>query len=123
MKKNNKGFTLIELLAVIIIISLIISLAIPSITSIIKDTEAKQLKSYQDLIVSEVELYVNTNKNKTKDIQTTTCGYTTEYLNNNSAFKNKEFLFDKKGNLIKGCVTYDKENNNYIFQETCTPCS
>lgn len=41
-KHNNKGFTLVELLAVIVILSLIISLAVPNISNMIKDAKIKK---------------------------------------------------------------------------------
>ena len=39
---NNKGFTLIELLAVLVILVVIMSIAIPSITSSVERSKAKQ---------------------------------------------------------------------------------
>lgn len=64
MKKlNKKGFTLIELLVVLVILAIIMSIAIPSITSTIERNKDKQRKNLQDLAISAGELYFDNHKN------------------------------------------------------------
>ena len=67
MKKlNKKGFTLVELLAVIVILAVIMSIAIPSITSSIERSKDKQKTQIIKLIESAGELYVDKHKNTVK---------------------------------------------------------
>ena len=60
---NKKGFTLVELLVVIVILGVIMSIAIPSITSSIERSKDKQKEQIIKLIVSAGELYVDKHKN------------------------------------------------------------
>ena len=60
---NKKGFTLVELLVVIVILAVIMSIAIPSITSSIERSKDKQKTQIIKLIESAGELYVDKHKN------------------------------------------------------------
>lgn len=68
---NKKGFTLVELLVVIVILGVIMSIAIPSITSSIERSKDKQKEQIIKLIVSAGELYVDKHKNTVKPGQIT----------------------------------------------------
>ena len=59
---NNKGFTLIELLAVLVILTAIMGIAIPSITSSMERTKAKQDKAKYKVLESTAEVYVADHK-------------------------------------------------------------
>ena len=56
--KNNKGFTLVETIAVIIILGVILSIAVPSITNVVKSTNKNRMISDADTFISEVKEYV-----------------------------------------------------------------
>ena len=58
-KLNNKGFTLVELLAVVVILLIIISIAIPTISSSIQRTNNKQIENKKQLILAATELYLS----------------------------------------------------------------
>ena len=47
---NNKGFTLIELLAALVILTAIMSIAIPSISSSLERTKGKQDETKQKIL-------------------------------------------------------------------------
>ncbi len=68
---NKKGFTLVELLVVIVILGVIMSIAIPSITSSIERSKDKQKTQIIKLIESAGELYVDKHKNTVKKGQIT----------------------------------------------------
>ena len=68
---NKKGFTLVELLVVIVILGVIMSIAIPSITSSIERSKDKQKTQIIKLIESAGELYVDKHKNTVKPGQIT----------------------------------------------------
>lgn len=64
MKKINKrGFTLIEMLVVLVLLVVIMSIAIPSITSSVERSKEKDRKAKQDLAVAAGELYIDEHKN------------------------------------------------------------
>ncbi len=56
--KNNKGFTLVETIAVIIILGVILSIAVPSITNVVKSTNKNRMISDAETFISEVKEYV-----------------------------------------------------------------
>ena len=60
---NNKGFTLVELLAVLVILVAIMGVAIPTISSSLERTKAKQNEARYKLIESAAEQYVTDHKN------------------------------------------------------------
>lgn len=62
-KMNNKGFTLIELLAVLVILVVIMSIAIPSITSSVERSKAKQRNEVINIVKAQAELYADKHKN------------------------------------------------------------
>lgn len=118
MKLNNKGFTLIELLGVIIILVTIILIAIPSITATMSRNKDKEIEAKQNLIIAEVKLYVEGNRNRTKNFLNGTCAYNTEILES-SGIVSAENLVDSDENLIPGCVYYDLTKKTYLFAQTC----
>lgn len=62
-RKNQKGFTLIELLAALVILTAIMGIAIPSITSSLERTKIKQDKTKYKILETAAELYVTDHKN------------------------------------------------------------
>ncbi len=55
--KDNKGFTLVELLAVIVVLAIIISIAVPSTMSISKRIRKNMFCSKIDFIETQAQLY------------------------------------------------------------------
>lgn len=62
-KLNKKGFTLIELLAVLVILVVIMSIAIPSVTSSVERSKAKQKEEVINVVKAQAELYLDKHKN------------------------------------------------------------
>ena len=117
MKLNNKGFTLVELLAVIVILTVISSIAIPTISSSLDRSKTKQTKAKEDLLKSAAELYIIDN-NKRGTIE----GCVTF-----TKLKNSGYIDDKATDDVKGCsVQYTPANGSnpatYTIATNCT-CS
>lgn len=56
--KNNKGFTLVETIAVIIILGVVLSIAVPSITNVVKSTNKNRMISDAKTFASKAkEMY------------------------------------------------------------------
>ena len=73
--KNNKGFTLVETIAVIIILGVILSIAVPSITNVVKSTNKNRMISDAETFASKAkEMYesdtigININNKSLKEI-------------------------------------------------------
>ena len=106
---NKKGFTLVELLVVIVILGVIMSIAIPSITSSIERSKDKQKAQVIKLIVSAGELYVDKHKNS---VTTSDGDITLGQLVSDGLITAQEMKdpFNEKSTLC-GFVHYDKTNN------------
>lgn len=73
--KNNKGFTLVETIAVIIILGVVLSIAVPSITNVVKSTNKNRMISDAKTFASKAkEMYesdtigININNKSLKEI-------------------------------------------------------
>jgi type IV pilus assembly protein PilA len=56
--KNQRGLTLVELLAVVVILGIISSIAVPSIGKIIEETRVKAVKADAIQVLNAAKLYV-----------------------------------------------------------------
>ncbi len=113
MKKlNNKGFTLIELLAVLVILIAIMSIAIPSISSSLDRTKAKQSSAKIKIIESAAELYVTDHKN---NIPTSGDCYISVQTLVDEHYLSSDELKDSDGTEMGGAVMYNASNNSYEY--------
>lgn len=109
---NKKGFTLVELLVVIVILGVIMSIAIPSITSSIERSKDKQKTQIIKLIESAGELYVDKHKN------TVTPPITLNQLIEDGLITKEEMKdpFNEKSSLC-GYISYTKSTNEVTWVE------
>lgn len=61
---NRKGFTLIELLAVIVILGIILTFAVPNITNIYKESKLKAEGMFLNELSKSIDSYVTLNSDK-----------------------------------------------------------
>lgn len=54
MKNNNRGFTLVEMLAVVVILAVLISIAIPSYNSYINHTRSKAYETAEETMIKSI---------------------------------------------------------------------
>ncbi len=59
MKLNNKGFTLIEVLAVIVILSLLMAIMVPSVGSILNKNKQSNYESLKKSIINSTKMYLS----------------------------------------------------------------
>lgn len=111
---NNKGFTLIELLAALVILTAIMSIAIPSISSSLERTKGKQDETKQKILESSAELYVTDHKNaiyqNLKNNRKTSCYITLDLLD--TLEENKK---DSDGNDLGGVIVFSRNDNTYTY--------
>jgi len=94
--KNNKGFTLVETIAVIIILGVVLSIAVPSITNVVKSTNKNRMISDAETFISEVKEYVESD----------TIG--------NTPNDNKYKLVNIKSKLSKSPYGKEYKENSYV---------
>lgn len=120
MKKiDNRGFTLIELLAALVILSIIMAVALPSISSSMERNKTKQDESRKQILESYAELYVADHKNAVyqKMGNSMSCyigvktlvneGYATE-----AAIKNSD------GDEFVGVILFNRTDSSYKYVES-----
>lgn len=111
---SNKGFTLIELLAALVILTAIMSIAIPSISSSLERTKGKQDEMKQKILESSAELYVTDHKNaiyqNLKNNRKTSCYITLDLLD--TLEENKK---DSDGNDLGGVIVFSRNDNTYTY--------
>ena len=66
-KLNRKGFTLVELLAVLVLLTVIMRIAIPSLTSTLERTAKSQNEARYKMIEANAEQYIVDHKNAVYD--------------------------------------------------------
>ena len=111
---SNKGFKLIELLAALVILTAIMSIAIPSISSSLERTKGKQDETKQKILESSAELYVTDHKNaiyqNLKNNRKTSCYITLDLLD--TLEENKK---DSDGNDLGGVIVFSRNDNTYTY--------
>ena len=60
---KEKGFTLIELLGVLVVLALILVVAVPAVTSSLKNTDKAKYSNFVEEVISSAELYIEENRN------------------------------------------------------------
>ena len=112
IKNNQKGFTLIELLAVIIILSIILLIAVPSVTQSINNTRKKTFVDNAKSILKSAIVEVNSGKYPLYDIDTT-------YYISTSCLKKEKgdqtSSFGGKWEKEYVAVTYDGNGFDYYY--------
>ncbi len=111
---NNKGFTLIELLAVLVILTAIMGIALPSITSSMERTKKAQDDKKKKMLESYAEIYVTDHKNAVyKSIEkiaeevpdNISCYITFEML---SDYLPDDATIDSNGSNMTGYIIFSK---------------
>jgi type IV pilus assembly protein PilA len=113
--KNNQGFTLIELLAVITILILLMTIAMPSIVSLLGRTNDKISEDKKEIFISAAREYVSDNYNS---ITSSLCYIKLETLYNQGYLSENAYKND--GAAITGYVKYTYNNGQDSFEYTTT---
>jgi len=62
MNLNNKGFTLVEILAIIIILSTLAIIMVPSVNYLIEQNKVDNYKSLESSIINAAKVYISDNR-------------------------------------------------------------
>ena len=117
----KKGFTLIELLAVIVLLAVIASIALPNIMETINDTNEKVRKEQIEFIERQAKLWSTNNDNLIQEDRPTYVSVNTLV---NSGYVDQDKIIDpvtKKE--ITGCVKIEYSelyhNYSYTYGDIC----
>ncbi len=89
---NKKGFTLIELMIVIIIISGLMYLVIPNITSTKSSLDSKTCNAYVELVNTQVEAYLVDHETNPASLKELVDGH---YIKSETCPDGTEILYDE----------------------------
>lgn len=134
-KLNNKGFTLIEVLAVIVILVIIVSIAIPNISASLDRQSKTIIENKGELVASAAQFYVSDHRATVKskadaanpvgkckietcalkgqDINSSSCE--DNYTQNNEKYITNDDLKDNDGNPFGGYIVYNASDESYTF--------
>ena len=109
-KLNNKGFTLVELLAVVVILVIIMTVALPNISSSIERSQNKQDAAMEKVIISAGELYVSKHKASIKNKLSTisSCSISVQDLTSENYLSSEDV-----SNYSSSCLNYNGSNFEY----------
>lgn len=116
---NKKGFTLVEVLAVLVILSLLLILTIPSIRDAltngknkINEINKKQIEDAAKIIVDEV-IYCNMTEIAKKALVETSCSNAKIKLINGVNIDLKKLELDDKSNKCSGTINVKIDSETY----------
>jgi len=120
-KLNNKGFTLVEVLAVLVILSAIMGIALPSITSSMERNKNKQDESKKEMLASFAEIYVADHRNSLYNWMSANGNKEACYIKVNT-LRNEGLLSDdadkdSSGNPINGNIYFNRTKNLYVYSD------
>ncbi|MDD2377724.1 MAG: prepilin-type N-terminal cleavage/methylation domain-containing protein [Bacilli bacterium] len=119
----KKGFTLIELLGVIILLGIIGTIAVPSITNLIKDSKQKVYDSQVLMIERTAKDWATENLERLSE--TEIIYLSLEELINNGYIEQTELRNPlNKNKIMNGCIVinYDNEYSKYQYKYADDPC-
>ena len=123
---NNRAFTLVETLAVIILLGVIMSIAIPSINNAMDSANKRRIKEDAEMFIILAKEYVETHKDF-NGAETTICnkGNTSNCIDGDklSDTYDTEITICNKGNT-SNCIDGDKLSDTYDTGEvTVSGCN
>lgn len=125
-KLNDRGFTLVEVLAVLVILSAIMAIALPSITSSMERNKSKQDESKKEMLASFAEIYVANHRNSLYNWMS--ANSKEECYIEVTTLKNEGLLSDdadkdSNGHEFGGVIIFNKIDNSYTYSSDTTGIS
>ena len=130
--KNNKGFTLVEVLAVIVILAVIVSIALPNISAMLDRQSCKTTTNKAKLIETASEQFVATYRNSITLDGNNKCKITIEKLSregfitdddaSDSGITMGNMIAVGSGGIVGDFIVYNKADETYTYcfhSESC----
>ena len=112
---KRKGFTLVELLGIIVILGLLILLALPQISNVVKSSSSKTDAATLDIILDAAKLYVDDNTSKYERSNGVTYCISLEELVNHNYLKSPIKLGDSS-NIVSLKSVEVVYNNGFSYE-------
>lgn len=114
--KNKKGFTLVELIAVIVILSLLITIAVPTVITLMAKNRKKAYEGKIDVILKQAKQYARDNENF---LYSSTSMYDRYICNviTIGELKNAGYLEELKEDGSKGIIKDPRNNESMESQK------
>ena len=116
---NNKGFTLIELLAVLVILTAIMGIAIPTISSSMERTKSKQDENKKRVLEATAEIYVTDHKQAVYNLMGSN-SYVIIGIDELREYLPDDAFEDSKGDDFSGCIKFTKPNTYKYMESDCS---
>lgn len=117
--KSKKGFTLIELLAVLVLLGIFLTIAIPSITKYLRRGTNSYYQSLEDTIIISAKDYLSDYKALLpREIGNSTVVTLDELVNNSYIDK----IVDENGKGCSGKIIVEKSSRKQYSYYTCLNC-
>lgn len=116
MRKRQRGFTLIELIAVLVILTIIMSIAIPSISASIERSKEKQRNAKIKIMESAAEIYIVDRKSL---ITSSSCYVKIDELISSTLINADDKIDPTTNSDFGGCILYNKLEGTYSYRDTC----
>jgi len=118
-KKNKKGFTLIEMITVIVILSLIVLIIVPLVSTNLKKGNEKAYQAQVNNIIASAKNWGSDNK-KLLPQNGNAISLTLKYLQD-EGYIDKNLKDPRKNETLNGCVKIENIDNKfqYTFNDNC----
>lgn len=121
---KNKGYSLVELLAVIIILSLIITISIPIINSSLLKSKEKSLNNQKKAIISAGRKYATEHTNVLPDETNNISTIRVDLLKSEGFIDKDKIINPVTEEEMNGCVLImygiDNEEYHYEYNDSCS---
>lgn len=115
---NKKGFSIIELLVVVVIISIIVSIALPSIYSMLRKNKEKNYEEYNSYLKDNLQMYnIDLAEDLWYDANLNYISISKEQLKK----RNKDLNINHEECTIVGNMSIIKNNNSFDYK-VCIYC-
>lgn len=112
---NNKGFTLIEVLTVVAIVSLLTTIAITSVSSVLKSGNDKYYKNQENMILMAAKEYYLDHKNELPLIEDEPSEVTIKELEDGDYIDNVKSGKGNSCNKESKVTVYKTKNGKYKY--------
>ncbi len=123
-KSNKKGFTLIEMITVIVILSLLVLIIVPLVSTNLKKGNEKAYQAQINNIIASAKNWGINNKNLLPQ-DGNTISLTLKYLQD-EGYIDKNLKDPRTGDTLNGCIDIQNKNGkqHYTFNDKCgTSCA
>lgn len=111
--KNEKGFTLIEIMVTVILLGVILTIAVPSMLSLMQDKAGELNKEEKKMLIEAARVYVNQHSEEFECSTCTKCIKLEELGGLYAESAKSKYFNSRKEDYISVSITSEKKEYNY----------